>query len=47
LPLFGLGRCIEGLLGAMQFRDALGITPGKQLSLKFVDDHLEVRPLMA
>jgi hypothetical protein len=23
----------------------LGITPGKRLSLKLVDDHLEVRPL--
>jgi AbrB family looped-hinge helix DNA binding protein len=28
-----------------QLRDALGITPGKRLSLKLVDDHMEVRPL--
>jgi AbrB family looped-hinge helix DNA binding protein len=28
-----------------ELRDALGITPGKRLSLKLVDDHMEVRPL--
>jgi len=28
-----------------ELRDALGITPGKRLSLKIVDDHMEVRPL--
>ncbi len=28
-----------------ELRDALGITPGKRLSLKLVNDHMEVRPL--
>ena len=28
-----------------EFRDALGIRPGKRLSLKLVNDHMEVRPL--
>jgi AbrB family looped-hinge helix DNA binding protein len=28
-----------------KLRDALGIRPGKRLSLKLVNDHMEVRPL--
>ena len=28
-----------------ELRDALGIRPGKRLSLKLVNDHMEVRPL--
>lgn len=28
-----------------ELRDALGIRPGKRLSLKLVHDHMEVRPL--
>jgi AbrB family looped-hinge helix DNA binding protein len=28
-----------------ELRDALGIRPGKRLSLKLVNDHIEVRPL--
>ena len=27
-----------------EMRDALGITPGKRLSLKLVNDHMEIRP---
>jgi AbrB family looped-hinge helix DNA binding protein len=28
-----------------EIRDVLGIKPGKQLSIKLVDDHAEIRPL--
>ena len=28
-----------------EIRDQLGITPGKELSVKLVDDHVEIRPL--
>ena len=28
-----------------EIREVLGIKPGKQLSIKLVDDHAEIRPL--
>ena len=28
-----------------EIREVLGIKPGKQLSIKLVDDHVEIRPL--
>ena len=28
-----------------EIRDQLGIKPGKELSVKLVDDHVEIRPL--